>query len=85
MVFESERRNSLFYEGFRENYLPLKPVMVRDVPRHWKALGRWTPEFFEPFMDRVLESTDENPQSLASELSWRLGILARPRTAKKGK
>jgi histone arginine demethylase JMJD6 len=89
-----ERRDSLSYQEFRESYLfPLKPVIVTDALRDWKALGRWTPEFFkrefgqmkftleddlkakvgyqpnreaveytmERFIDRILESTDENP------------------------
>jgi len=48
MIFEIERRDRLSYEEFAENYLyPLKPVIVTDALREWKALGRWTPEFFK--------------------------------------
>jgi histone arginine demethylase JMJD6 len=94
MVFEIERRDNLSYEEFAADYLyPLKPVIVTDALRDWKAVGRWTPEFFkrefgqmkfclqdnlkaktgyqsaseaveysmERFIDRVLESTQENP------------------------
>jgi histone arginine demethylase JMJD6 len=91
---EIERRERLSYEEFAESYLyPLKPVIVTDALRQWKAVGRWTPEFFKQefgqmkfkmadalkskasykgdsgeveftmgtFIDRVLESTKENP------------------------
>jgi histone arginine demethylase JMJD6 len=48
MVFEIERRDKLSYEEFAEEYLyPLKPVIVTDALRQWKALGLWTPEFFK--------------------------------------
>lgn len=41
------RRDKLSYEEFSENFLfPLKPVVIRGALRDWKALGRWTPEFF---------------------------------------
>jgi histone arginine demethylase JMJD6 len=94
MAFEIERRENLSYEEFAENYLyPLKPVIVTDALKQWKAFGRWTPEFFkrefaqmkfkvedglksktdyksgagaveytmDGFIDRVLESSEENP------------------------
>jgi len=94
MAFEIERRETLSYEEFAEAYLyPLKPVIVTGALRQWKAVGRWTPEFFkrefgqmkfkleddlkakvgykagegaaeytmERFIDRVLESTEQNP------------------------
>ncbi len=48
MVSEIERRKGLSYEEFAETYLyPLKPVIITDAIRHWKALSRWTPEFFK--------------------------------------
>ena len=86
-----ERRANLSYEEFATQYLwPNRPVIVTDAMRSWKALGRWTPEFFKrefgemkvtiaegkagykesegvveytmaQFMDRVLESSEENP------------------------
>jgi histone arginine demethylase JMJD6 len=47
MAFQIDRRDSLSYEEFAQTYLfPLKPVIVTDALRQWKALGRWTPEFF---------------------------------------
>jgi len=94
MQFQIERRQNLSYEEFAGEYLyPLKPVIVTDACRDWRALKRWTPEFFKrefggmeflinedpnqkadykgndagtqytmaTFIDRVLESTNENP------------------------
>lgn len=46
--FEIERRHTLSYEEFAREYLyPLKPVIVTDVMQQWRALGRWSPEFFK--------------------------------------
>ena len=94
MKFEIGRREKLSYEEFAQKYLyPLKPVIVTDALRGWRAMERWTPEFFKRefgrmkftlnedlnqrggykgnevgpeytmarFIDRVIESTDENP------------------------
>ena len=34
-------------EEFAEKYLfPLRPVVIRGALRDWRALSRWTPEFF---------------------------------------
>jgi len=94
MKFEIEHRANLSYSEFSEKYLYANtPVVVTDAMRQWKAVTRWTPEFFKRefgdmkftinedlkrivgykddngaveytmarFIDRVLESTDENP------------------------
>ena len=93
MKFEIERRANLRYHEFAEKYLYAnRPVIVTDALRPWRALTRWTPEFFKQefgdmkftidnelrpagapktdgpveytlarFIDRVLESTEENP------------------------
>jgi len=48
MKFEIERRSNLSYEQFAREYMyPLKPVIVTDAMKNWKAMGRWTPEFFK--------------------------------------
>jgi histone arginine demethylase JMJD6 len=40
-------RDNLSYEQFAREYLfANKPVIVTDAMRQWKALSRWTPEFF---------------------------------------
>jgi hypothetical protein len=42
-----ERRGNLSYMEFSETYLyPNKPVIVTDALREWRALSRWSPEFF---------------------------------------
>lgn len=48
MKFEIEHRANLGYEEFAERYLYAnKPVVVTDALREWKAVSRWTPEFFK--------------------------------------
>jgi len=43
-----ERRANLSYEQFAREYLwPNKPVIVIDAMRNWKAVKRWTPDFFK--------------------------------------
>jgi histone arginine demethylase JMJD6 len=93
MTFQIERRSNLSYAEFARGYLYAnKPVVVTDAIGQWRALARWTPEFFKAefgemkftindgekgalnykakgateytmsrFIDRVLNSTDENP------------------------
>lgn len=47
MKFHIERRENLSYEAFATEYLyPLKPVIVTDALHGWRAMERWTPEFF---------------------------------------
>ena len=91
--FEINRRSNLSYEEFTTEYLYAhKPVIITDAIAQWKAVSRWTPEFFKTefgglkfqisdgekgqklyeeggtseytmagFIDRVLESTEDNP------------------------
>lgn len=94
MKMEIERRANLSYGEFAKNYLYAnRPVVITDAMRQWKAVGRWTPDFFKQefgsmkftidddlkrkagykenggntdyvmaqFIDRVLQSTDEDP------------------------
>ena len=43
-----ERRHNLGYDEFMREYLiPRKPVIVTGALTGWKALERWTPEFFK--------------------------------------
>jgi len=88
-----ERRSNLSYSEFSRDYMYAnRPVIVTDALDRWKALSRWTPQFFKEtfggmrfeisnfeegqlretghriveynmaqFIDRVLESTVENP------------------------
>jgi len=93
MKFEVERRANLSHPEFTREYLYAnRPVIVTDAIRRWKAVTRWTPDFFKNeygalkftindrergqteykaagnteytmtrFIDRVLDSTDEDP------------------------
>src|ERR1700744_2719042 len=46
-VLGIDRRSNLEYDEFAATYLYAnKPVIVTDALRQWKALDRWTPEFF---------------------------------------
>jgi histone arginine demethylase JMJD6 len=48
MKFEIERRANLSYEEFRDDYLySHKPVIVTDALRNWRAVHRWSPDFFK--------------------------------------
>jgi histone arginine demethylase JMJD6 len=45
---EIEHRSNLSYQEFATEYLYAgKPVVVTDALRNWKALSRWSPEFFQ--------------------------------------
>ena len=56
-----DRRDSLSYADFEREYLyPLKPVVVRGALSKWKALERWTPEFFRSeFPDKKFTIQDK--------------------------
>jgi histone arginine demethylase JMJD6 len=48
MALDIPRRANLSYDEFAATYLyPGKPVVVTDALKDWKAVGRWTPEFFK--------------------------------------
>jgi histone arginine demethylase JMJD6 len=48
MSQQVERRANLSYDDFVKEYVSInKPVILTDAMNHWKALGRWSPEFFK--------------------------------------
>jgi histone arginine demethylase JMJD6 len=48
MKTEIERREKLSYEEFARDYLYAnKPVVITDALKGWKAVERWSPEFFK--------------------------------------
>ena len=48
MKLQIERRTSLSYAEFARGYLfAIKPVVITDAIHEWKAVSRWTPEFFK--------------------------------------
>jgi histone arginine demethylase JMJD6 len=43
-----ERVSGMDYDTFvREHLIPRRPVILTDATREWKALSRWTPQFFK--------------------------------------
>jgi len=46
--FSIDRRPGLSHREFLAEYLrPLRPVILTDVVKHWKALRKWTPQMFK--------------------------------------
>jgi hypothetical protein len=46
-VAEIDRRDALPYAAFVRDYLSAhRPVLVKNAFPRWRALGKWTPEFF---------------------------------------
>ena len=56
-----DRRAGLSREQFDREYLrPLRPVILTDAISHWRALGRWSPQFFkEQYGDLEVEVDGE--------------------------
>lgn len=57
-------RENLSYEEFSEHYLYAnRPVIITGAMSHWKALGRWTPEFFKREFGSMKFSLDDTPKT----------------------
>jgi histone arginine demethylase JMJD6 len=56
-----DRRVGLSRDQFESEYLnPLRPVILTDAISHWRALGKWTPQFFkEKYGDLQVEAEGE--------------------------
>jgi len=55
-----DRRENLTYEKFAKEYLYAnKPVIVTDALRNWRALQRWSPEFFKREFGSMKFTLDE--------------------------
>ena len=66
MKFEIEHRANLSYAEFVEKYLyGNKPVVLTDGIRRWKALSRWTPEFFKKEFGDMTFTIDEGKKGKA--------------------
>jgi len=54
--YEIPRRENLSYSEFAREYLyPHRPVILTDATEHWRAVGKWSPEFFKSeFGSRVI-------------------------------
>lgn len=60
--------NTLGQQAFRSEYLlPLRPVILTGAIDHWRALGRWTPDFFRQHYAQRRVTVDDKP--------WLLGEL----------
>lgn len=60
MKTEIEHREKLSYEEFAKDYLYAnKPVVITDALREWKALSRWSPEFFKQEFGDMKFTLDE--------------------------
>lgn len=64
---EIERRDELSVEEFRKRYLrDNRPVILTSAVRQWKALSRWTPEFFKAELGDIRFTINEDPNQEAS-------------------
>jgi len=60
-IVEIERRETLDYEGFSKKYMfANRPVIVTGAIRRWRALSRWTPEFFKSEFGSMTFTIDED-------------------------
>ena len=60
-----DRHAGLGRERFKREYLdPLRPVILTDAIAHWRALGRWTPEFFRENYGEVAITVDDEVMAL---------------------
>ncbi len=60
-----DRRSGLSADEFEREYLePLRPVIVTDAITHWRALGRWSPQFFKQEYGRLNVTVDNETMSL---------------------
>ena len=47
LTHDIDRRAHLTQADFAREYLrPMRPVILTDALSQWRALGRWSPEFF---------------------------------------
>jgi histone arginine demethylase JMJD6 len=61
-----ERRNNLSYDEFARKYLkPLRPVILTDAIRDWKAMSRWTPEFFKSNYGSMVVTVEDRQYKMA--------------------
>src|SRR3984893_3880066 len=67
MTNSIDRREKLSYEQFAKEYLYAnKPVIVTDALRDWKALRRWTPEFFKKEFGSMKFTLDDSSKGKAA-------------------
>ena len=61
-----DRHAALGHEQFEREYLrPLRPVILTDAIAHWKALGRWSPQFFKQEYGHLQVEVDGETMALS--------------------
>ena len=61
MKTEIECRKNLSSIEFAEKYLyPHRPVVITDALRGWRAVSRWTPEFFKEEFGEMRFTIDDD-------------------------
>ncbi len=61
-----DRRAGLSAEDFNREYLrPPRPVILTTAISHWRAVGRWTPQFFKTEYGHLEIEVDGETMSLA--------------------
>jgi len=52
-----EKKSAMSYKEFKKDYLyPLRPVVLKDAAKNWKALGKFTPEFFKKNYGHIVKN-----------------------------
>src|SRR5687768_16436231 len=60
-----DRRSGLTRADFARDYLnPPRPVILTDALSHWRALGRWSPEFFRTQYPHLEVQVDDQRMTL---------------------
>ena len=60
-----DRRAGMSADEFEREYLEsLRPVILTDAISHWRALGRWSPQFFKQEYGRLTVTVDGETMSL---------------------
>lgn len=68
-----DRRAGLGRKEFEREYLrPPRPVIMTDAISHWRALGRWTPQFFKTQYGHLNVRIKDGPAMLLSDLVDRI-------------
>jgi histone arginine demethylase JMJD6 len=61
-----DRRAGLSAKDFEREYLePLRPVILTDAINHWRALGRWSPQFFKQEYGHLTVTVDGETMKLS--------------------
>lgn len=69
-----ERRHRPVYSEFNREFLePRKPVVITGTLEHWRALTRWTPQFFKETYGAVPLHVKNQPYTLGGFLPERKG------------